>query len=334
MCSAASSMSITRLQHDESGFPRPTRYLRWLPAGAEGKPADGSREVAGSDELELCARHLHDLEAAAPPVAKTSAARQASRWRALLDGSQRHLAREEHLGSMAGRRSMARAAWARDVSPEQRRVWTSRARSATRAFLESRRGAREAVLAGLQVPWCRVCHTVAQDTRRAAELLLAALRDGPSARRYQGSHGLCVQHLLDLVTDARAAAARAVLLGRLDVLAWELAEADRKQAWALRYQPAGPETGAWQRAAAMVDGAMFLGGRPHAWRTGSRVAMTATARRSRGQRWILWNGTDERDRTRQRQRAARRSLTRRRAGRVSATKAGPGRSHPCRHAAR
>jgi hypothetical protein len=91
-------------------------------------------------------------------------------------------------------------------------------------------------------------------------LLLTAFRDDPTARRYQASHGLCARHLLDLLADARAAPARAVLLGRLDVLAWELAEADRKQAWALRYQPAGPETGAWLRAAAMVDGAMFLGG--------------------------------------------------------------------------
>jgi hypothetical protein len=44
------------------------------------------------------------------------------------------------------------------------------------------------------------------------------------------------------------------------VLRWELAEADRKQAWALRYQAIGPETSAWLRAAAMVDGGVFLGG--------------------------------------------------------------------------
>jgi hypothetical protein len=40
----------------------------------------------------------------------------------------------------------------------------------------------------------------------------------------------------------------------------ELAEADRKQAWALRYQPTGPEADAWLRAAAIVDGRVFLGG--------------------------------------------------------------------------
>lgn len=197
---------------------------------------------------------------AAPSVAVAAAARQAGRWGALLDGCRRHLAREERLESMAGRRSLARAAWARDGTPDQQRVWTSRARSATRAFLESRRRAREAALAGLQMPWCRVCHAVAQDTRRAAELLLAALRDDLTARRYQAGHGLCVRHVLDLLADRRAVPARAVLLARLDVLAWELAEADRKQAWPLRYQPSGPETTAWLRAAALLDGSVFLGG--------------------------------------------------------------------------
>lgn len=179
------------------------RYLRWLAAGADGKPADGSRGVAGSDERELCVRHLHDQEVAAPSVGMAVAARQAGRWRALLGGCHRHLAREERLESMAGRRSLARAAWARDGTSDQRRVWTSRARSATRAFLESRSRAREAALAGLQMPWCRVCQAVAQDTRRAAELLLAALRDHPTARRYQASHGLCARHVLDLLADER-----------------------------------------------------------------------------------------------------------------------------------
>jgi hypothetical protein len=66
--------------------------------------------------------------------------------------------------------------------------------------------------------------------------------------------------VLELLPDGRAAPVRGVLLARLDVLAWELAEADRKQAWALRYQPSGPEATAWLRATALVDGGVFLGG--------------------------------------------------------------------------
>ncbi|HZD37279.1 MAG TPA: hypothetical protein VE664_01435, partial [Actinomycetes bacterium] len=234
------------------------RYLRWLAAGADGGPADGSRGVPGPDELELCAQHLHDLEVAVPSAAQRAAARLTGRWAALLEGCQARLPREERLGSLAGRRSLARAAWT--GGRDQRRVWTRRARAAVAAFLGSRSRAREAALAGLQAPWCRVCHAVAEDARSAAGLLLAALGDGPTARRYQASHGLCVRHVLDLWADARAAPARAVLLGRLDVLGWELAEADRKQAWALRYQPTGPEADAWLRAAAIVDGRVFLGG--------------------------------------------------------------------------
>jgi hypothetical protein len=236
------------------------RYLNWLAASVSGRPPDGSRGVAGVDELELCVRHLHDLQVVDPSVAQMAAARQAGRWGALLEGCQRTLAREERLGSLTGRRSVALAAWTRDGRPGHRRVWTRRARSAVAAFLESRRGARGAALAGLQRPWCHVCHAVAGDTRSVAGLLLAALGDAPTARRYQASHGLCVRHVLDLLADARATPARAVLLARLDVLGWELAEADRKLAWALRYQPIGPEAGAWLRAAAMVDGRVFLGG--------------------------------------------------------------------------
>lgn len=234
------------------------RYLRWLAAGVDGGPADGSRGVAGPDELELCAQHLHDLEVAAPSAAQTAAARLTGRWSALLEGCQARLGREERLESLSGRRSLARAAWT--GGRDQRRVWTRRAQAAVGAFLGSRRRAREAALAGLPPPWCRVCHAVGEDARSAAGLLLAALGDGPTARRYQASHGLCVRHVLDLQADPRAAPARAVLLARLDVLGWELVEAERKQAWALRYQPTGPEAGAWLRAAAMVDGRVFLGG--------------------------------------------------------------------------
>jgi hypothetical protein len=236
------------------------RYLRWLAAGADGKPADGSRGVAGSDELELCIRHLHDLEAAAPSVGMAAAAQQARRWRPLLDGSQRHLAREEHLGSMAGRRSLARAAWARDSTPDQRRVWTRRARSAFTAFLESRRRTREAAGRPTDALVSRVPHGRPGHPPRRRVCCwppFATTRPRGATRRRMDC---APRHLLDLLADARAAPGYAVLLARLDVLRWELAEADRKRAWALRYQPAGPETSAWLRAAAMVDGAVFLGG--------------------------------------------------------------------------
>jgi hypothetical protein len=47
---------------------------------------------------------------------------------------------------------------------------------------------------------------------------------------------------------------------RLGLLAWELSQAARKQAWAYRHEPSGPEHDAWLRAAAQIDGRTFEGG--------------------------------------------------------------------------
>jgi len=101
----------------------------------------------------------------------------------------------------------------------------------------------------LGVDACPACLANAHSERRYLRWLAA----GADGKPTEGSRGVAG-------ADPRAASARAVLLGRLDVLRWELAEADRKQAWALRYHPTGPETSAWLRAAAMVDGGVFLGG--------------------------------------------------------------------------
>jgi hypothetical protein len=51
-----------------------------------------------------------------------------------------------------------------------------------------------------------------------------------------------------------------VTRARLQVLAWELGELDRKAGWSTRHEPSGPERDAWLRAFAAVDGHVFLGG--------------------------------------------------------------------------
>ena len=50
-----------------------------------------------------------------------------------------------------------------------------------------------------------------------------------------------------------------VLSARLSVLAWELDEAERKERWDARHEICGPESGAWRRAPAALDGRVYLG---------------------------------------------------------------------------
>ncbi len=107
---------------------------------------------------------------------------------------------------------------------------------------------------------CGGCTAWDTAARRTLELLLAGLADRPTAQRYQAAHGLCLHHVLTLGDGLSAPLPAEVLQARLGVLAWELAEVQRKHAWAVRYEPAGTEAAAWWRAAALLDGRVFCGG--------------------------------------------------------------------------
>jgi hypothetical protein len=72
---------------------------------------------------------------------------------------------------------------------------------------------------------------------------------------------LCVRHLLCLkAADLRAgqlAAPAAAALAEMPIV--ELDEAFSKSTWARRQEAAGPEMTPWRRAAAFLDGRVFLG---------------------------------------------------------------------------
>jgi hypothetical protein len=72
-----------------------------------------------------------------------------------------------------------------------------------------------------------------------------------------------MRHVAQLpIGGATADLVRRVARGRLDVVIAELDEASRKTAWHTRHERPGPERTAWLRAAALLDGQVFLGGRP------------------------------------------------------------------------
>ena len=107
---------------------------------------------------------------------------------------------------------------------------------------------------------CAICLR----SRTAARQVLGELR-GP-LRAAHPDPGvpvpLCARHVLAL-RAADPSAGRVAAHGaaaRADRLIAELSEAFRKNTWANRQENHGPETTAWRRAAAFLDGGVFCGG--------------------------------------------------------------------------
>ena len=107
---------------------------------------------------------------------------------------------------------------------------------------------------------CRACLAAETVERRETELLHVLLGDRRVAERYAVSHGICVHHALAASPDAPAAdPLRGRTIVRLQTIAWELDELQRKGGWDFRHESPGPEATAARRALAQVDGRVFLG---------------------------------------------------------------------------
>jgi hypothetical protein len=107
---------------------------------------------------------------------------------------------------------------------------------------------------------CPVC----LGRERAAWQELQRCRAMPQAAPgREGAQMLCVRHVLALrAADPAAGRAAGLAADRAGMLIEELAEAFRKGTWASRHESRGPETDAWRRAAAFLDGGVFGGGPP------------------------------------------------------------------------
>jgi hypothetical protein len=110
---------------------------------------------------------------------------------------------------------------------------------------------------------CPVCLASHDAADRAVDNLRTLLRASPAASRRWAP--LCVRHLLGLrAADPWAGHATARgAVARADMLIAELNEAFSKNTWARRHEARGPETTAWRRAAAFLDGSVFCGCPPH-----------------------------------------------------------------------
>jgi hypothetical protein len=105
---------------------------------------------------------------------------------------------------------------------------------------------------------CQLCAHVQTTTRQRLDLILRALEDPAGRKAYHAGSGLCLRHCVEAANLAEVPAALAELLsaqiGRLRLLEWELEEASRKVSWSVRYEPKGPESDAWRRAAKQFCG--------------------------------------------------------------------------------
>ena len=105
---------------------------------------------------------------------------------------------------------------------------------------------------------CQACAHVRTTTRQRLDLILRVLEDPVGRKAYHAGSGLCLRHCIEAANLAEVPAALIELLSaqiaRLRVVEWELEEASRKMSWSVRYEPKGPESDTWRRAAQQFCG--------------------------------------------------------------------------------
>lgn len=108
---------------------------------------------------------------------------------------------------------------------------------------------------------CQACYHIQETTRRTLDLILRVVEEPTGRKAYSQAWGLCLRHCIAAARIAEAPAALNELLTaqitRLQILEWELKEASRKHNWSVRYEPTGPEAGAWKRAAHQFCGSIL-----------------------------------------------------------------------------
>ena len=216
------------------------RYVQWFVERASER--DPSLET---DPGQLCAPHLHDIavmdEAGAASAARRQRATRLGQLQRLLDRLNQ------------------------SPPPARRR----------------RRGGDEDLALGRNelssTDHCPACHARDGVERAQLGLVNASLALPPVRDRYEQSHGLCVRHALQIPEGRAAALSHRHADARVSVLSWEIEETARKYAWAYRHEPTGPETDAWIRGMAQIDGRVFEGApAPATYLAAVRESTTAT----------------------------------------------------------
>jgi hypothetical protein len=229
-------------------------YLNWLAA-----EVDEARH-RWQDSLFLCRVHWWDFVPAAETAAAKLAGHLAADRRAELDWL---LAALEHRPPAHLPRRLLRL-------PDKHRELRERGQAlrfgrrwlqAIRLAAESPANRLAALKAQLLLPHeCPACRYLQTITLRQGRLLALALPDAGTWSAYERSVGVCLPDLtvvLSAISDRdQATSLVRTSLTKLEILAWELDEAGRRQSWSVRYEPKGGERTAWLRAAAQLSGAV------------------------------------------------------------------------------
>jgi hypothetical protein len=226
-------------------------YLGWL-AQADRTPEQYR------DRDALCADHLQDAWSFAPLAAERSLAGALEHWQRSADVLEGLAAPPS--ARVVDRLRASPAAWSR--------AWRSRSgigrvSTAVRAVAgEVARPGRaidagRALAAAQRRRPCVACQAMSTAAGRTLELLGSLLGGSAGVRAFEETRGLCLRHV-GVAWGSLGGPERDVILGvaraRTRQVRWELQEAIRKSSWSVRYEPAGPETGAWQRALILVLG--------------------------------------------------------------------------------
>jgi hypothetical protein len=228
-------------------------YLDWLACEMEAQ-----RSSPGSWDLSwnICPSHLWELHAAGHGSAALLIAEHTiQEWLAKLDrlaaGLKHRPAAQwwkrwgQGLLAACGRYDPGTL----QDSPQAKNRWHKVA-----SLLESPRDRLESLRnIAFRLDLCQACSYVHTTTRRQLDLILRSLEDPRGRQAYHAAPGLCLRHCVEAAKIAEVPAALQELLGaqiaRLRLLEWELEEASRKTNWSVRYEPKGPESDVWRRAA-------------------------------------------------------------------------------------
>lgn len=235
------------------------RYLSWV--GDERKTPERSLDGI----VHMCRAHTHDLAVMDAEAGHWLLGLKAARWRNELG---RFTAELESLppASLLARVRALPGAWWRIRTADARGDGSRRWLPVAHDVLATLRASPSRIYASQRTRLlnstgpCMVCKILAVTDARERRLLIAALQDGHTARCFEDSSGVCLHHLMTLISSPVSDLLFQVARARLAVLLWELEEGDRKRAWVYRHEARGAETTAWLRVPGWFDGRVYAGG--------------------------------------------------------------------------